>query len=239
MKNEQSLNLCLRCHRRLRTCVCALLKPFETESRFIILMHPKEFKKEKVGTGRFSHLLLKNSKLLVGVNFDASIELKSYLADPHYETYLLYPGEHSLALETTTLKARSQFIVIDGTWPCAKKMMTQSTILHSIPRVSFNATTESEFQIKHQPKPGCLSTVESIFFLIQQLERQGRENLQERSQVLMDVFRFTVKQQMAMAMDENLKGYRRQTTGPKRERQISKKWSSRQLLYKGEWPVQN
>ncbi len=33
-------------------------------------MHPMEYKKEKVGTGRFSHLILKNSEIVVDVGFD-------------------------------------------------------------------------------------------------------------------------------------------------------------------------
>ena len=129
-------------------------------------MHPMEFKKEKVGTGRFSHLILKNSEILVDINFDTNKRLQEILSDDSYETFLLYPGDVTIDLGTDELKnkttKKSQFIVIDGTWPCAKKMMKLSTSLHDIPRVSFRADRVSEFKVKHQPMPGCLSTVESI-----------------------------------------------------------------------------
>ena len=69
-ENTQILNLCLHCRRRLLTCVCQYLQPFNTDSRFVLLMHPMEFKKEKVGTGRFTHLILKNSEIIVDVGFD-------------------------------------------------------------------------------------------------------------------------------------------------------------------------
>ena len=50
--------------------VCGSITPMETRTRFVFLMHPKEFKQEKAGTGRLTHLCLKNSEILVGVGFD-------------------------------------------------------------------------------------------------------------------------------------------------------------------------
>src|SRR4051812_2920020 len=94
------MNLCLVCRRRLMTCVCAHLSPFETNSRFIILMHPMEYKKEKVGTGRFSHLILKNSEIIVDIGFDENPQFKKVLADPDYETYVLYPGDNAINLSS-------------------------------------------------------------------------------------------------------------------------------------------
>ena len=127
---ELKLNLCLNCRRRLRTCVCQYLRPFKTDSRFIILMHPMEFKKEKVGTGRFSHLILENSEILVDVGFDENPRFQEILNDPDYQTYVLYPGDETIDLSGESVDLgtkKSQFIVIDGTWPCAKKMMKLTT----------------------------------------------------------------------------------------------------------------
>ena len=86
--DDLKLNLCLHCRRRLLTCVCKELRPFDTNSRFIILMHPMEFKKEKVGTGRFSHLILKNSEVIVDVGFDENERLQEVLNDSEYETFI-------------------------------------------------------------------------------------------------------------------------------------------------------
>jgi DTW domain-containing protein YfiP len=233
--NQAVLNLCLRCHRRLRTCVCSHLVPFKTDSRFVILMHPKEFKKEKVGTGRFSHLLIENSQILVGINFDEDKRLRSLLEDESYQTFLLYPGSDSISLQSEELRAMSekklQFIVIDGTWPCAKKMMSQSSILHKLPRVSFSRPYVSEFAVKHQPTPGCLSTVESLYYLISELKRQELERLGEQHEILMTVFRYTVNQQIELARDPSVQGYRKSVEGYKTERPISKKWSRRKLVF--------
>lgn len=234
--DDLKLNLCLHCRRRLLTCVCKELKPFDTNSRFIILMHPMEFKKEKVGTGRFSHLILKNSEVIVDIGFDENKRLQEILNDPDYETFILYPGVDPIDLGTDELKTKvtkkAQFIVIDGTWPCAKKMMKLSTSLHHLPRVSFKADRVSEFKVKHQPMPGCLSTVESIHQVLLDLNRMGLESTTDKHENLMDVFRYTVNQQIELAQDPNRQGYRKKPFSIPEERKISKKWDQRLLFFK-------
>lgn len=234
--DDLKLNLCLNCRRRLLTCVCEHLRPFETNSRFIILMHPMEFKKEKVGTGRFSHLILKNSEVIVDIGFDENKRLHELLNDPEYESFILYPGVDPIDLGTDELKnklsKKAQFIVIDGTWPCAKKMMKLSTCLHHLPRVSFKADRVSEFKVKHQPMPGCLSTVESIHQVLLDLNRMGLEASEKQHDNLMDVFRYTVNQQMTLAQDPSRQGYRKKPFSIPEERKISKKWQQRLLFFK-------
>jgi DTW domain-containing protein YfiP len=193
-----------------------------------------EFKKEKVGTGRFSHLILKNSEVLVDINFDHNKRLQTLLNDPDFQTYILYPGFEAIDLGTDVLKEEKkklQFIVIDGTWPCAKKMMKLSTCLHTLPRVSFTTNRISEFKVKHQPMPGCLSTVESIHQVILDLNRMGIEATTNHDN-LMDVFRYTVDQQIELAQDPNRQGYRKKPFSLPENRKISKKWDQRLLFFK-------
>ena len=230
------MNLCLTCRRRVRTCVCESLKPFETQTRYIILMHPMEAKKEKVGTGRFTHLILKNSKILVGINFDENQEFQAILNDPSYETYLLYPGDDALQIENGFSDGKPkkplQIIVIDGTWPCAKKMMKLTTSLHDTPRISFTPGKTSEFKIKHQPMEGCLSTVESVYQVIRGLRAAGVEDTKMKEENLMEVFRKTVDQQIECAKEPGA-GYRRKPFSLPEERKTSKKWSKRLLFFRG------
>jgi DTW domain-containing protein len=229
------LNLCLNCRRRLLTCVCQLIHPFDTNSRFIILMHPMEFKKEKVGTGRFTHLILNNSEIVVDVSFDENPRFQELLSDKDYESFVLYPGTETVNLESNELKMRlnkkAQFFVIDGTWPCAKKMMKLTSKLHSLPRVSFGTTRTSEFLVKHQPLPGCLSTVESIHQVLLDLNRMNIEDTGSSHENLMDVFRYTVSQQVKLAQDPLREGYRKKAYSDPMKRKTSKKWANRLLFF--------
>lgn len=237
-ENGQLLNLCLICRRRLRTCVCEFLKPFSTDSRFLILMHPMEFKKEKVGTGRFSHLILKNSEILVDVGFDENKRFQELLNDRDYESFLLYPGDRVINLSQEEVGTenlgvgKKQFIVIDGTWPCAKKMMKLSTSLHGLPRVSFTSQRQSEFKVKHQPLPGCLSTVESLHQVLLELNRLKLEDTNAQEENLMEVFQKSVEMQITLAQDPARQGYRRKPFSLPAERRISKKWSQRLLFFR-------
>lgn len=229
------MNLCLQCRRRIRTCVCEKLRPFGTSTRFIILMHPMEYKKEKVGTGRFSHLILKNSKIIVDVGFDKNPEYQAVLRDEDYESFVLYPGDQSLNLsgEGVVLSPKKkQIFVIDGTWACAKKMMKLTTSLHDLPRVSFRSDRVSEFMVKHQPIPGCLSTAESLHQLLLEMNRLGLEQTENQEENLMEVFRETVKQQLEAAADLERSRYRAKPFVEPHLRKISKKWGHRNVFFK-------
>ena len=199
-------------------------------------MHPMEFKKEKVGTGRFSHLILKNSEILVEVGFDNSPRLLELLNDPEYQSFVLYPGDVTIDLGTedfkSVLKKKAQFLVIDGTWPCAKKMMKLTQTIHHLPRVSFNSGRSSEFTVKHQPLPGCLSTVESIHQVLLELNRMGIEECCGQEENLMEVFRYTVNQQIELSQDPSRQAYRKKPFSLPQNRKISKKWDNRLLFFK-------
>lgn len=197
-----------------------------------------EFRKEKVGTGRFSHLILKNSEIIVDLGFDENKRFLEVLADPKYKTVILYPGDETIDLSQEKSRDKLgekplQFIVIDGTWPCAKKMMKLTTRLHALPRVSFNTKRISEFKVKHQPMPGCLSTVESIHQVLLDLNKLGKEATQGNEENLMDVFRKTVAQQIQLAQDPNRQSYRNKPFSVPSERKISKKWGHRLLFFRG------
>lgn len=239
---ELKLNLCLRCFRRIRTCLCEHVKPFHTKNRFTLLIHPMEFKKERTGTGRISHMGLENSSLIDGVNFDGDKRFEAELNDPCYTPMVLYPGPDAVNLSEiqskTELPDRGEkplkLFVIDGTWPCAKKMMKETKSLHSIPRVSFTSSRKSEFLIKQQPHELCLSTIESLHQVLIELKRLGLESGETPIDNLTDIFGKMVERQIQIASDPTLQGYRRKSYSAPSERKKSKKWGKRSLFYLGE-----
>ncbi|MBI2522192.1 MAG: DTW domain-containing protein [Bdellovibrio sp.] len=154
--------VCVKCLRPHSCCFCDSIVPFESQSSLRILMHPKEARKEKVGTGRLANLCCVQSKIIVGVNFSQNPEVQQILNDKQYFPILLYPGEGAHNLSHGPLPfhqlsyQRPLFFVIDGTWPCAKTMMRESEVLHPLPRVSFDNSKVSRFAIKQQPLSNCL-----------------------------------------------------------------------------------
>lgn len=236
---------CFKCFRVQENCLCSHIKPFITKARFVILMHPMEAKKEKMGTGRLSLACLQNSELIIGIDFSEDETVNKIIKNQHNHCVVLYPGDKSLnisnddvsELKSLTTQAQKQLVVflIDGTWPCAKKMMRLSKNIQIMPRVSFTATHESLFLIKEQPAEYCLSTLESIHFFLNECQRRGLEDLGGVQDGLLDVFKIMINFQINCALNPSLPSYRKRTEGysNKKERTKSKKWGTNRIVFKG------
>lgn len=171
---------CYHCYRPLRLCLCSSVKPIQTATKFVILMHPKEFKKTKNGTGRLTHLSLPNSELYIDVDFSDHNAVNALIDDQNNCCYLLYPSPDSLTLNTQKIDLQNKQLVIfilDSTWPCSMKMLRLSTNLQRLPKLSFTHTKCSQFQIKEQPKDFCLSTIESTLTILELLNAHEIENI--------------------------------------------------------------
>jgi DTW domain-containing protein YfiP len=144
-------------------------------------MHPKEARKQKSGTGRLCHLVLKNSRLHVGVDFTNDSEVRRLIEDPEYTSVLLFPSPQAVNLSLegyrslTGAHGKLQIFVVDGTWSLAGKILRLSENLIALPVVSFTPRQPSNFQFKKQPRPECLSTIESIHLLLELAQEQGIE----------------------------------------------------------------
>lgn len=173
---------CYKCYRPLTSCMCSYVKPIETKTKFVILMHPKEFKKTKNGTGHLTHLSLPNSELYVDVDFSEHTAVNTLIASNINTCFVLYPGKNSININTQKIESNGKQIVIfiiDSTWPCSVKMLRLSRNLQQLPRLSFTHTKTSQFQIKEQPKEYCLSTIESTQTILELLNAQGLEQIGE------------------------------------------------------------
>lgn len=229
-------SFCYNCHRLQKNCLCALIKPFDTKFKFVILMHPMEAKKEKMGTGRISLAMLTNSQMIMGVDFTEDEEVNALINDPANYCMTMYPGQNSINVsdhDVTPLKnlfdQKKNIIVflIDGTWPCAKKMMRLSKNIKALPRVSFTAKHTSIFEIKEQPADYCLSTLESIHFFIQECNRRGIEETQKAEDQMIEVFKAMIDFQMECALNPSLSSYKRGSKlgySKKEDRVKAKKW---------------
>ena len=141
-------------------------------------MHPKEAYKQKTGTGRLTHLTLIDSEIIIDTTFDNNARAQKLINDPSYYSMVLYPGDDAQYTESSnfksTLKDKKLLIfLIDATWSIARKMMSQSPSLQRLPKLSFSKEYRSIFDIKTQPADFCLSTIESSYYLIKELQAAG------------------------------------------------------------------
>ncbi len=185
-----------------------------TNTRFVFLMHPKEFKQEKAGTGRLTHLCLSQSEIRMGLGFDQDEVVQSLIRDPRYYPVLLYPGVTARnlthgALTKADLSERKLLVfILDATWSGARKMLKLSPTLQQLPRIMFTPSAPSRFIIKQQPQAGCLSTLEATHELLMALERSGLDCYPLPDQLL-GLFQRMQDFQIRCASDPSRPGYRR------------------------------
>jgi len=172
---------CYKCYRPKSSCMCLHVESFNTNTKFVILMHPKEFKKVKNGTGHFTHLSLKNSELFVGIDFTNHKQINEIIST--CRAYILYPSKDAVNLSNDTLKLEDDkelaIFLIDSTWSCASKIFTESKNLQNLQHMSFDSTKLSQFKIKEQPRDYCLSTMESTLTVLELLNKKNIENIKK------------------------------------------------------------
>ncbi len=218
-ENEVRRQWCMTCRRKKETCLCHRLKPFTSNTVISLLMHPKEAKKQRLGTGHLSHAILENSRLFSEVNLDQDREFQKFLRGPDFFHMLLYPAEDAWPIDSSLAPQEKGHIptppiprgktlvlhVLDATWPCAKKMMRVSQCLKELPKVSFQQSYRSRFLIKHQPHEACLSTIETLYYCLEALKKYGLEpELEEKHQNLLDTLDALVKFQVKCENDPNI-----------------------------------
>ena len=200
---------CFRCRRPRSSCYCPLIAPFESLPRFVILTQPREAK-HRFGTGRMTHLCLNNSLLVEGVDFSRDERVGREIANPRSIPVLLFPRGDALNLSRMTPLARAMLtppdrrlvvFVLDGTWKSVRKMIRLSRNLASLPAISFDPPTPSNYRIRRQPKPYCYSTIEAVHQVIELLApRQPDETKVAAPQDnLLAVFRSVIEQQLTFA----------------------------------------
>ena len=194
------------------TCICKHISPFQTKTRFIILMHPKEYRKEKVGTGLMTKLQLENSEIIVGVDFTNNKRVNEILNNKKSCSFLLYPGKDNFNLSIKKSSEINSFMgnnphlfLLDGTWSCARKMLKLSKNLQKLKRVSFDNKIKSKFIIKQQPESLCLSTIESVYTVLNLLKEGDFEQCDTKNFLI--PFEKMIEYQIGGFLNPNNKNY--------------------------------
>ena len=221
------------------TCICKHISPFHTKTRFIILMHPKEYKKEKNGTGHMTKLQLENSEIIVGVDFTNNNRVNEILTKEESCSFLLYPGKDNFNLSIRKSSEINSFMgnnphifLLDGTWPCARKMLKLSKNLQKLKRVSFDNKIKSKFIIKQQPEPLCLSTIESVYTVLNLLKEGDLEQCETKDFLI--PFEKMIEHQLECIINPNNKNYRSTSNKEIIPKNMYKKDSERRIIFEQE-----
>ncbi|MCR5289017.1 MAG: DTW domain-containing protein [Treponema sp.] len=206
---------CYRCLRPVANCFCKYIQEFDPGMKFVFLMHPKEAKHERTGTGRLAQISMTGAELLIGLEFAHNKRLQELLSDPQYFPVLLYPGENAWngkkeGFAESVGNKKLLVIVLDATWFCSRKLIEHNPQLLLLPRVSFYGDYRSIFTFKREPRPEYISTIESCYYLIKELQPIGVANPAADPECLMTVFKKMIQFQL-QAENERIEGKRPST----------------------------
>jgi len=185
--------ICPACRRPREACICPTDPPMAVRTKIVLLMHPKEWRRERCGTGRMTCLNLADAEIIPGVAFDSHPRVRELINDPANYPVLLYPGNGSIDLSQpgsgTELAAaasgrRITAFLVDATWACSKAVLRESPGLLLLPRLMFTPRTPSRWLIKRQPGPLCLSTLETVHELLCALEAAKLEDYPDKARLL-------------------------------------------------------
>lgn len=202
-------------------------------------MHPMEYKKEKNGTGHMTKLQLQNSEIIVGVDFTNNKRVNEILAKENTFSYLLYPGKDNFNLSTRKSSEVVSFMgnnphifILDGTWPCARKMLKLSKNLQKLKRVSFDHNIKSKFIIKQQPNSLCLSTIESVYTVLNLLNKGKVEQCDTKDFLI--PFEKMIAYQVACILNPNNNNHSSTASRAISTKNMYKKNSQRSVIFEKE-----
>ena len=149
-------------------CVCKLVQPVEHRTPVLVIQHPRE-RKHPFNTVRLVRLALRSMQLRVAQHdFEERAVCEP---EPRAGDALLMPGPHALDLEALAPADHPRrLVVIDGTWPQARKLVRDNPWVAALPRVQLRPARPGRYRIRQAPRPECLSTVEAIVSALRILE---------------------------------------------------------------------
>jgi len=155
--------------------------------------------------------------------------LLALLADPQWQPYLVFPGEFVAAERVVTevspiapaanagsehTARRPLFVLLDATWPEARKMFRKSPYLNHLPVLSLQSEQLSRYKLRRSQRDEhfCTSEVAALCFAL-----AGEQHVAETLEAYLDVFTnhyLKAKQQLPVDFEDEahqcLRSLRRQ-----------------------------
>ncbi|MDG3086680.1 DTW domain-containing protein [Vibrio hannami] len=181
MSNHKS-EVCPECGFRFQ-CICSEIPKVTTSWHLALLTHPNELNRD-TNTGKLLHRALTNSSVHIWDRVNPPASLIEMINSGDYQPVVLYPSDKSVSLSSLTQKDALQdppylFIILDGTWQEAKKMINKSPWLKELASVHLERTLKSEYKLRKNQEDGNLCTYEVGSHLISSFAK-NKENYLDR-----------------------------------------------------------
>jgi DTW domain-containing protein YfiP len=209
---------CAGCRLLPSHCLCALRPQVATRSGMCLLMADIEALKPS-NTGWLVADVVADTFAFGWSRTEPDPALLQLLRDPQWQPCLVFPGEYvapERVVHTVVRPAsrRPLFILLDGTWTEARKMLGRSPYLDGLPVLSLEPDRGSQYQLRRSRRTDHLCTSEVAALC---LGLAGEHRAQQTLQAYLDVFTLhylRARQQLPLARDDGVHQRLRQLPAP-------------------------
>jgi DTW domain-containing protein YfiP len=165
----------------------------------VVLQHPREAD-NPIGTAWMVERCL-GAERVIGVELEDDPRYRAALGDPAAPAILLAPGPSAIDLDAQPPEGPVTLVVVDGTWAQARKLLRMNPSLAALPRYAFRPASPSNYRIRREPAPHCVSTIEATVVALSRLERARGGEPDEMKRALA-AFDAMVEQQVRIAAEK-------------------------------------
>lgn len=160
---------CQRCLLPEKLCLCSTITPAQAKSRFCLLMFDTEPMKPS-NTGRLIADILPDTVAFQWSRTEPSQDLLDLVQNPDYQPMVVFPAsyadEQREVIFTPPAGKPPLFIMLDGTWPEARKMFRKSPYLDNLPVISVDLSRLSAYRLREAQAEGQYCTAEVAIALL-------------------------------------------------------------------------
>ena len=161
---------CNNCGLPTVNCICMKPTKLTTKAQFWILSSEREFLRPS-NTARVLKLINPTStKVFLQERTKNPEELVSLIKQSRYEAYILFPAEDnelkSREVEYKITEKIPAFILLDGTWKEARKILRKSEYLKELPLITLKSEYISKFDLRRGAPEGNLCTIEAAIEML-------------------------------------------------------------------------
>ncbi|WP_295950741.1 tRNA-uridine aminocarboxypropyltransferase [Rhodoferax sp.] len=155
---------CPGCRVLFSHCLCTLRPDVPTQAGMCLIMCDIEPLKPS-NTGWLIADVVKDTAAFGWTRTEVDPALIALLADPQWTPYLVFPGEYLPAERVVTEVPvvpgkRPLFVLLDATWPEARKMFRKSPYLNHLPVLSLLPEQLSRYRLRRSTRTDHLCTSE-------------------------------------------------------------------------------
>jgi len=180
---------CADCRVIATHCLCAWKPRVQAESGVCLLMHDTEPLKP-TNTGWLIADLIQDTWAFGWLRTSVDERLLALLEDPHWQPYIVFPGEFVAEQRVVSEVAREPgkrplFILLDATWTEARKMFRKSPYLDRFPVLSLQAEQMSRYRLRRSKRDDHFCTAEVAAMC---LDLAGDSQASQALDAYLDVF---------------------------------------------------